>query len=288
MNLLKLRYFYEVASSGSFTRAAHHLKVAQPSLSRMVKEFEEELGVPLLIRGKKGLLLTQEGTHVYQRAEKIFQEVESLKNSLGQLKEKAEGPLTIGTSDIIAAKILAPKIKKLLTRHPEIYPVIQTGTSTDIARLVDERKADFALLFHVPDNLSPTLEVAVYENVRFYLVAGKKFSKDKKVLESFIGSREVDASRVKRFPTLEKLKKKFPAAKITISSNSLLSHFEMVKLGLGVSVLPAFLVEREVLSGALVDILPGEELWFELKILRKRNSKLSQNAELFLQQNLPV
>ncbi len=282
MNLLKLRYFYEVAAMGSFTRAAEQLKVAQPSLSRMVKEFEEEVGSPLIIRGRKGLTLTPEGTEVYQRAEKVFQEVDALKASLGHMKAKAEGPLVIGTTDLLAAEMFPEKIQKMMKLHPDIYPVIQTGTATDIARMVDERKADFALLFHLPENLSPTLQSSTFMKVRFHLVVAKKFAKDRKVLTSFIGSREVDSARVKRFPTLEKLKRKYPEAKITISSNSLIAHLQMVKTGLGVSVLPAFLVEKEMKSGMLMDVLPSEELWFELKIVRKINSRLSRNAEIFL------
>lgn len=106
----------------------------------------------------------------------------------------------------------------------------------------------------------------------------------KSVLESFIGSREIDDTSTKHFPTLTKLKKIHPEAKIRISSNNITAHKEMVLRSLAVAVLPDFLVQEDLKSGILSDVLPKERLEFELKLVERSNSVLSLNAQTFLNQ----
>ena len=110
----------------------------------------------------------------------------------------------------------------------------------------------------------------------------KDLKSKKSVLESFIGSREIDDTGTKHFPTLTKLKKLHPEAKIKISSNNITAHKEMVLKGLGVAVLPDFLVQEDLKAGRLADVLPKERLEFELKLVERSNSVLSLNAQSLL------
>ena len=68
MELRHLRYFAAVAAHGSFNRAAQNLHLTQPALSRQVKDLEEELGVPLFLRGKNTVNLTEAGELFYEEA----------------------------------------------------------------------------------------------------------------------------------------------------------------------------------------------------------------------------
>ena len=113
---------------------------------------------------------------------------------------------------------------------------------------------------------------------------GKKFLKNEETRRSFIGSREVDETTSKKFPTLSKWREKEPKAQIKISTNSLLSHLSMVKEGLGVAVLPSFLVSREIKQGHLVDLLPQENLEFKLKLLTHRDYPIGLQQEKFLEE----
>lgn len=72
MELRELRYFWTVAEEKNFSRAAKVLHITQPTLSRQIKEFEEKLGVPLFIREKKQLSLTDEGYFLKERATQIL------------------------------------------------------------------------------------------------------------------------------------------------------------------------------------------------------------------------
>ncbi len=72
MELRHLRYFAAVAAHGSFSRAAHNLHLTQPALSRQVKDLEEELGVPLLVRGTNAITLTEAGEIFYEEARDLL------------------------------------------------------------------------------------------------------------------------------------------------------------------------------------------------------------------------
>src|SRR5260370_8505776 len=72
MDLRHLRYFVAVAAHGSFNRAADTLHLTQPALSRQVKDLEEELGVPLLVRGQNTVKLTESGGLFYEEAREVI------------------------------------------------------------------------------------------------------------------------------------------------------------------------------------------------------------------------
>ena len=73
MELRTLRYFLAVAQEGNITRAADILHLTQPTLSRQIMDLERELGVTLMLRGKNGLTLTDDGTFFRQRAQEIVE-----------------------------------------------------------------------------------------------------------------------------------------------------------------------------------------------------------------------
>jgi LysR family transcriptional regulator, hca operon transcriptional activator len=87
MELRHLRYFVAVAEAGSFTQAAEHrLHTAQPSLSRQIRDLEQELGVPLILRGSRGIDLTPEGRVFLDHARLILSQVETARRAVQPAK----------------------------------------------------------------------------------------------------------------------------------------------------------------------------------------------------------
>lgn len=279
-NLLHLRYFYTVAKEGSFTRAAEKLRIAQPALSRMIKELEESFEKELLVRTKKQITLTDHGRVAWKYAQGIFDQVNELEKFFSKEDITNLPPLRIGTSDVLASQIF-PKVITEFAKDESIYPMVQIGTSTEIFDLIEKRSLDFALLFHTPTTRSG-LTIRPFCEVRFHLVIGKKFLKNNETRTSFIGSREVDEVTNKKFPTLALWKGIEPKTKIKISTNSILAHLSMVKEGLGVAVLPSFLIEKELAQGQVIDLLPKERLEFKLNLITHRDYPPHLNGEKFL------
>jgi DNA-binding transcriptional LysR family regulator len=279
-NLLHLRYFYTVAKEGSFTRAAEKLRIAQPALSRMIKELEESFEKELLIRSKKQITLTEHGRVAFKNAQSIFDQFMVREKFFSKEYISNLSPLRIGTSDVLASHIFPETITQF-AKDESVYPLVQIGASSELCDLVEKRSLDFALLFHTPEPKAALVHKAFCE-MHFYLVISKKFMKNHETRTSFIGSREVDEVTNKKFPTLAKWKEVEPRSKIKISTNSIQAHLAMVKEGLGIAVLPAFLVQKEIAQGVLIDLLPKENLEFKLNLITHRDYPLNLRDQKFL------
>lgn len=281
MNLLHLHYFYTVAKEGGFLRASEALRIQQPAISRMVKQLEESLGLELFEKDGRNVRLTKNGERVFEHCTRIFSEVDDLQSSLGHIAGEPTGQLAFGANDVIASHLVPAILKKLLADYPQIYPVVQTSTAESLFSLIQKRKIEFGLFFHTPD-LPDNLELLRLNKLIYKLVIRKDLKKDPQVLQSFIGSREVDDIGNKRFPTLERIRKDHPKAKITLSSNNLVAHKNFVLEGLGVSILPELMVKEDIKSGKLASLYDDEVFQFDLKLVRLKNSVTSLNAKVFL------
>jgi DNA-binding transcriptional LysR family regulator len=281
MNLLHLQYFYTVAQEGGFTKASQALGIRQPAISRMVKQFEESLGFRLLERRNQGVHLTTRGRHVFTHAKKIFGEVQQLKNSLGDIKGECFGDLIFGASEPLASYLVPEVLRSYSAKYPKVYPQFLSGPASYLLRNIQKGKLEFGVFFHLPD-LPTNLAIVEKISVPFHLVVSADAKAKKNILESFIGSREIDDTSTKKFPTLHKWKQIEPKASIRFSTNNLTAHKSMVAAGLGISVLPHFLVDHELKSKKFVDLLPAEKLKFDLKVVFRETATPSANAKMFL------
>lgn len=281
MNLLHLQYFYVVAKENGFTNASKALRIQQPAISRMVKQLEESFGFLLFERIGRNVRLTPQGQDVFQSCQKIFGEVEALQTSLGQISGDCKGPLLLAASEPIASHYLPEKLKNYLRKYPKVYPQIFSGPASSLLEKIVAGDFELGFFFHIPD-LNEKLEIFQRIPFRYHLVIRKDLRRNKQVLESFIGSREIDDTTNRKFPTLERLKKDYPNASIKISSNNLTAHREMVLNGLGVSILPEFLIKEDLREGRLADVFPGEKFQFDMKAVKRKTAPLSKNASELL------
>jgi DNA-binding transcriptional LysR family regulator len=106
MDLKSLRYFVAIADTGSFTAAAAKVRVAQPALSRHMRELEGELGVALLRRTARGAVLTQEGAVLYESARRILAEAEQVKHQLIAQAQLGQATITVGASPTLSRVLL--------------------------------------------------------------------------------------------------------------------------------------------------------------------------------------
>lgn len=277
MNLLHLEYFYTVAKEGGYIRASEKLRIQQPAISRMVAQLEDYFGFKLFERIGRNVRLTEKGQEVFESCKRIFGEVDQLKMSLGKISGECKGPLLIASSEAIASHLLPDVLASFLRDRPKLYPNIYSGPASMLMKKIEEGDIELGLFFHVPE-VSEKLVIETKIELPFRLVIRRDLRKDLNVLNSFIGSREIDDTSTRRFPTIEKMRQKYPDVKIRISSNNLTAHKELVLKGLGVSILPEFLVGSELKNKELVDALPGEDFRFSLKILRRKNAILSLGA----------
>lgn len=277
------RHFYIVARERGFTKASRLLRVQQPAISRMVNQLEDHFGFKLFERVGRNVQLTPRGREVFERCKAIFEEVENLEKTVGSLSGECQGPLAIAAAEPIASHLIPEVLEPLLIQYPQLYPSIYSGPASMLLDRIGNGELEFGLFFHIP-HLPPKLRITALKKIRFHLVVRKDLRRSAQVLERFIGSREIDDTMTRTFPTLEKLKKLHPKARIRISSNNLTAHHSLVIRGQGVAVLPNFLIKSELQAGKLSDVLPKEKLEFDLKLVERETGVRSLNAQTFLDQ----
>lgn len=151
MEIRVLRYFLEVAREGNITRAAAYLHISQPTLSRQLKELEEELGKKLFIRSNYSVKLTEEGMLLRKRAEDILDMVDKTTEEFKALDEINGGDIRIGCAESDGIKYVARAAKNLHRRYPNIrYHIYSSGTEAVNERL-DRGLLDFAVIVQEVD-----------------------------------------------------------------------------------------------------------------------------------------
>ncbi|HXS51466.1 MAG TPA: LysR family transcriptional regulator [Usitatibacter sp.] len=139
MNLQQLGYFVAVARSRSFTRAAEACFVAQPALSQQIRKLEEELGLPVFERRRRGVELTLAGTAFLEYAEQVLKLVEESKQRISDLQSVRQGSISVMCLPTVATYWLPPIISQYRAQYPDIDVHIQEHagcTPEDFARAV--------------------------------------------------------------------------------------------------------------------------------------------------------
>ena len=112
--------FLAVARERSFTRAAARLAIAQPTLSQIVRNLEERLGVRLLNRTTRSVTPTQAGERLLQKIGPKFDEMDAELGALSELREKPAGTIRITATEYAAQAILMPAMAKIVPLYPDI------------------------------------------------------------------------------------------------------------------------------------------------------------------------
>jgi DNA-binding transcriptional LysR family regulator len=120
MDLRHLRYFVAVANELHFTRAAKALHIAQPALSKQIRDLEEELGVTLLIRSGRRITLSDAGQLFYEKAKQILRATESAVVETRCVQRGEAGKIAIGFFEQTAYTLLPPILRAYRQRFPEV------------------------------------------------------------------------------------------------------------------------------------------------------------------------
>lgn len=135
MDLRSLRYFVETVRLNSFTQAAQNLHVTQSTISKMVRQLEDEIGAPLLLRDGRKLELTDTGRVVFARGEEMLDTMRQLGNEVRDTQALQHGSLKIGIPPMINL-LFTPVLKTFHQRYPQITLTLVEDTGPAIERQV--------------------------------------------------------------------------------------------------------------------------------------------------------
>lgn len=146
MELRHIRYFLAVAEEKNFTRAAEVLAIAQPPLSRQIKDLEEELGCDLFVRKTRGLILTPEGEKFKQYAQRIISLANRSAEDIKEMNKGLQGILYLATVEGKAPELLALWIKEFHETYPHVQYNVWNGNTDDVVSRVQNGLCDMAII----------------------------------------------------------------------------------------------------------------------------------------------
>lgn len=154
MELRHLKYFVTVAEDLSFSRAAVHLHISQPALSRQIKNLEDELGIALFIRQSDGLRLTEAGKIFLEQAEDILHRSQVAVQNLQARYRTTDKPLVIGYILTILQSFLGDALHRFGLDCPQVSIQVQEMSPAEQVKSLREGVIDIAFMGNPPDELN--------------------------------------------------------------------------------------------------------------------------------------
>ncbi len=152
MDIRTMQYYLAVVREGTISAAAQSLHVAQPSLSRQMKDLEDELGVALFARGNRKITLTEEGMILRKRAEEMVQLMAMTTEEITNAKSNVSGVIRIGAGESRSFHFLSQAASSLAHQYPDIRFHITSGDTPDLMDELSNGLIDFAVIFSDVDH----------------------------------------------------------------------------------------------------------------------------------------
>ena len=236
MELRVLQYFLAVTREQSISGAAEALHLSQPTLSRQLREMEEELGKQLIIRGNRRITLTEEGIILRKRAEEIMELVRKTENEITLSNNYIAGDITVGAGETDGVRFLTKTAKALQEDFPDIHFHIISGDSVSVLENLDRGLIDFGLVFGEVDTSKYNMLKVPYKDTWGVLMRHDADLAEKEVITSedlqdkpLILSRQ----RSSKSSLIKWLGKKYEDLNIVGTYNLLFNGSLMVKDGMG-------------------------------------------------------
>lgn len=153
MELRVLRYFLTIVQEQNISKAAKKLNISQPSISRQIKELEEELEVTLFIRGNRKIELTSTGEYFANQAKQILSLANKTISNIHQSSD-ITGTVTIGSAESPAIELIAQSIKNLNNKYPNIQVNIVSTNADEVKSRMSSNLFDFGIIMDTYDKSS--------------------------------------------------------------------------------------------------------------------------------------
>ena len=282
----QLRAFTVLARTGSFTRTAQELHLTQSAISYAMKALEEEIGCRLLDRVGKSVLLTQAGEQLLARAEKILDEMTAARLELSHLGKWGSSRLRIGASTTACQYVLPAVLREFKESFPRCAISIEPGDTPEAIASLRAHRIDLAV------NLEPRREESLEfrplftDELLFALSPIHPWAKAGRVPRDDI-ARQHYILYGKTSYTFQMIEEYFREEKIVLHSLLDLGNMEaikeLVKLGLGISIIAPWTAKKELEAGSLVTLPLGRrKLKRRWGVLHWKNQRLNLAQETFI------
>ena len=282
----QLRAFCVLARTGSFTQTARELHLTQSGISHSMKALENDIGCRLLDRLGKKVVLTQAGEQLLQHSSKILSEMETARESITLLGKWGRGRLRLGASTTACQHLIPPVLREFKESFPEHAIALETGDTHQLVAALLQPRIDLALSLEAEKEPQLEFHPLFTDELQFLVSPLHPWAKAGHVERSEI-ARENHILYSKRSVTFGLIENYFRHEGMTLKTiievGSMEATKELVKLGLGVSILAPWIARQEIEEGSLVALPLGRrKLQRRWGILHWRGKRLNLAEETFI------
>lgn len=283
MELRVLRYFVEAAKEESMTNAAFKLHVTQPTLSKQIKELEEELGQKLFVRGNYNIHLTPEGEILYKRALDILDMVDLTTSEFASMKEFNGGSVYLGCAESEGITLIAKAAKQLQEEYHHMCFHLYSGNAETVCDRLDKGLLDFAVVVQNVDlSKYACIDLPVVDTWGLIMRKDSPMVSKKSIaVEELIGLPLIVSKQGATNEMPEWLQKNYDRLHIVATYNLIFNASILVREGLGY----ALGFDKLVHTGAesILCFRPIQPTMFSpMRLIWRKEQHLSKAAELFL------
>ena len=256
----QLQAFVILARTGSFTITAREMFLTQSAVSHSMKALENDAGCRLLDRVGKKVILTQAGEQLLKHAEVVLREMTAARDEIEQLGRWGRGRLRIGATATLCTSLLPAVLREFKESFPHSHIQVEPGDSQDLVGRLEEQRIDLALILSdaadsrfelvpifsdelafITDPLHPWAALGIpprAEIAKQKLIIYRKSSQTFRMVDDYFRDEDIVLNTVMELGSMEAIK-------------------ELVKLGLGVSIVAPWVVQRELEERSLVALPLG-------------------------------
>ena len=283
MELRTLRVFVEVVRQGGFSRAAKTVSATQSTVSKAVKQLEDEIGVPLLNRIGHRSKLTAAGEIVYQRAQRILAERDDLMSELDEVRGLKRGLLRLGLPLMVSSTLFAPLLAIYRKRYPGVEIRLVENGIDRLEEILAAGDIDFAA------SIIPVAEGLEWQSVKLdplMVLVPREFAARKK---------SIDLTDLKQMPFIL-FESGFAISRIVVDacrragfeptvatrSSQLDLILELVAAGIGIAFLPKMVAEQWRHPGSRSLLIVNPKIERHIAMTWRRGALLSHAAKVWL------
>lgn len=285
MELRHIRYFLTLADEKNFTKAAEKLCIAQPPLSRQIKDLEEELGTELFVRTTKGVTLTSSGEKFLQYATQIESLAGQSVEAMHEMKNGLQGTIYIATIEGRAPKLLSTWIAKFHEQYPHVDFNLWNGNTDDVIQRLKNGLCDMAIVMS-PFNQEEFPGISVYkepwvammsaEHPLAYMPGDSVKLSDLAVYDLIIPSKQSRLAEITGwFMNIDK------KPHVICRLAHMIDAYELAAEKVGISIYPAACSEYGDKSKVVVKRLTEPDVYAEYFFVKCQNRELTNLANEF-------
>ena len=284
MELRHIRYFLAVAEEGSFTKASQKLNIAQPPLSRQIRDLEEELDTQLFERKARGLSLTESGERFLLYASRIRQLADQSFEDIKEMNEGLTGTLYLATIEGHAPSLFAGWIAEFKKRFPLVEYELWNGNTDDVVKRIQSGLSDIAVITSPYDEEGLDGKVIYKEPWVAMIPSTHPLAAEKKdsiELERLAPYELIIPSRQSRKQEIENwFTPTGKEPKIFCRIAHMLNAYELTAKGVGIAIYPAS-AARYVSDDVVIKRIVSPDVYANYVLVRSAERKLGKVADEF-------